>query len=151
MAAEARHQGIGTEADVRAFVGDNNFLRGLAYYRRGAVFDTLRRNGTLLARSRGSGSNEYRIAARLDEEGAIEHAHCTCPVGGGGRCKHVAAVLLAWLHAPGTFRDLEDARRVLRRRTKAELIALVDEFLRREPDLQLLIDAPRLHAPPPKG
>ncbi|HUG90996.1 MAG TPA: SWIM zinc finger family protein [Planctomycetaceae bacterium] len=147
MAVWAR-QGIVTERDIRDFVGDNSFLRGLAYYRRGAVFDTLRRGGTLLARSRGSGKNEYRIELRLDDAGAVEQAHCTCPVGGDGRCKHVAAVLLKWLHSPDVFRDLEDARRVLRRRTKAELIALVDEFLRREPELQLLIEAPRVHVPP---
>ena len=150
MAAAARDQGIVTESGIRDFVGDNHYLRGLAYFRRGAVYDTLRRNDTLLARSQGSGTNEYRVEVRLDE-GMPARAHCTCPVGRDGRCKHVAAVLLTWLRAPQDFRDLETACRALRRCTKAQLIELLAEMLRRQPDLQILVERPRLHTPHTKG
>lgn len=65
-----------------------------------------------------------------------------CPVGEGGYCKHVAAVLLAWCHRSEQFRPLDDLDDGLERRTKAELVALVKQMLRREPDLELLLDVP---------
>src|SRR5204862_750896 len=96
---------------------------------------------TLQARCQGSQPEPYRVRVTL-EAGEVSDAHCSCPVGGGGACKHVAAVLLAWVHTPAVFRDAEPIEEALQRRSKEELIALIRQMLRRQPDLEMLLEAP---------
>src|SRR5438046_357196 len=87
------------ERDIRALVGDPRFDRGQACFAAGAVFDPRRSGPALRARCEGSGGEWYRLEATLDVRG-VSHARCSCPVGAEGDCKHVAAMLLAWQHAP---------------------------------------------------
>ena len=89
---------------IRKRVGDTSFSKGQAYHARGAVFGTAcEENGPLRAKCRGSRSSAYEQEVRLDGDRIVD-ASCTCPVGGAGTCKHVAAVLLAWLETPEAFR-----------------------------------------------
>jgi hypothetical protein len=60
----------------------------------------------------GSAAQPYRVTATLTTSGGIAASTGSCPV--GGRCKHVAALLLAWL-APRRGRPLRRrSRRVYR-------------------------------------
>lgn len=124
--------------DIRDWVGAQSFQRAQRYFRDGAVLETLRRGTTLKARCEGSQPEPYQVEATLSVKG-IADAHCSCPVGGGGRCKHVAAALLAWAHNPEDFVEMEDIDSALERRSKGELIVLIKQMLRQEPDVESLL------------
>ncbi|HLE80549.1 MAG TPA: SWIM zinc finger family protein, partial [Dehalococcoidia bacterium] len=127
--------------DIRHWVDGQSFQRGQQYFRDGAVLDHRRRGMKLKALCEGSLPSPYRVEADFDSQG-ITAAHCSCPVGASGRCKHVAALLLAWEHYPEEFTELQDIDASLERRSKAELIALVKQILRQEPELETLLETP---------
>ncbi len=54
---------------------------------------------TLKALCQGSAASPYRVEVTFSQKG-IASTNCSCPVGAGGYCKHVAALLLTWLHEP---------------------------------------------------
>jgi uncharacterized Zn finger protein len=126
---------------IRARVGEQSFRRGQQYFRDGAIFDARRQGRTLKARCLGQSGGPYRLHATLGEQGIIE-ADCSCPVGDGGYCKHVAALLLTWRERPGEFAEVEKLEAALERRSKAELVALVKQMLRQQPDLESLLETP---------
>jgi uncharacterized Zn finger protein len=136
-----------TEKTIRSRVGERSLALGERYFRDGSVFNTRRQGRTLKARCQGSRDEAYRVEVTLGDKGVAE-ASCSCPVGGGGHCKHVAAVLLAWRHEPDEFTEVEELDRALGRRSKEELIVLVKQMLRRQPDLELLLDMPLPGAAP---
>ncbi|HWQ11768.1 MAG TPA: SWIM zinc finger family protein [Roseiflexaceae bacterium] len=129
-----------TEADVRRWAGDASVQRGRPYVP-DALFNLRRTGRTLKAGCEGSAPHPYRVEATLGARG-VESARCTCPVGGDGRCKHVAALLLAWIADPLSFAEVEDTTAALERRSKEELVALVRLMLARYPDLELLLELP---------
>ncbi len=128
-----------TKADVRAYIYGAYFERGVGYYHRGNIFDTVRRGNRLEAHCHGSMPNPYRVVAELGE-GGIVWDDCSCPIGGG--CKHVAALLLTWVHQPEAFTTKEEVDALLENKSKTELIALVQEMLKRAPELDILLDLP---------
>jgi uncharacterized Zn finger protein len=88
-----------TQTDISAWVGEPAFARSRSYGER--LIDQRRTGLVLKARCQGSSAQPYRVAATLGPSGGIAASTCSCPV--GGRCKHVAALLLAWLAAPDAF------------------------------------------------
>jgi uncharacterized Zn finger protein len=130
-----------SEQEILERVGGRSFERGRSYFRNGAIFDARRQGMTLKARCRGSSAAAYRVEVTLDATG-IDEAACSCPVGGGGYCKHVAALLLTWLARPEAFDEVEEIDAALARRSKEELIALVKQMLRQEPELEALLETP---------
>jgi uncharacterized Zn finger protein len=126
-----------TETDIRDFVGDRNFLLGQQYARRGAVTDTRHQGMTLKARCQGSRPDAYRVEVTFDREG-IEDANCSCPV--GYVCKHIAALLLVWRQQPEEFVEQQDVDVLLEQCSKPELISLIKKMLRREPDLEMMLE-----------
>lgn len=88
-----------THADIQRWVGSASFQKGMPYFSRGAIYDTRLQGQTLKAHCRGSQAASYTLQATLSPAG-IASTNCSCPVGAGGRCKHVAALLLTWVDAP---------------------------------------------------
>lgn len=140
--------------DVREWVGERSYQLGRQYFRDGAL-SRLRRDGlTLKGRCQGTASQPYRVEATLGRKG-IERAQCSCPVGDGGRCKHVGALLVAWLEATEDFVAVEALDTTLARLQPAELLALLRRLLRRFPDaeewleleLPMLLGGPATEAP----
>jgi hypothetical protein len=130
-----------TRGDVHAWVGETMLQRGAPYV--GDALFNLRRTGRALkARCQGTASQPYRVEATIKAEGGIERDDCTCPV--GGRCKHVAALLLAWLDDPDAFAEVAETEvdTALEGRSKAELIALIHQMLARFPELESLLSMP---------
>ena len=125
---------------IAAWVGPRSFQLGRSYFENEAVFDLRRQGGSLKARCQGSMPQPYRLRVAFGPEG-IEAADCSCPVGGGGHCKHVGALLLAWLDQPDAFREVAELDADLERRGKGELIALIKRMLRLQPDLETLLEA----------
>lgn len=129
------------EHDIRERVGDQNYQRGLGYFRNDAITSPRREGSALKARCWGTADEPYRVSVTF-ADGKIDQAECSCPVGYGGACKHVAALLLTWQARPGDFVEVEELAASLERRTKPELIALIDHMLRRDPDLESLLELP---------
>lgn len=129
------------ERAIRARVSDQSFVRGRAYARKGMIFDPRREGDRLRARCRGSSGGPYRVEATLGPTG-VAAADCSCPVGDGGYCKHVAALLLTWRDQPAAFRETAGVDANLEQRSTAELVALVKQMLRHQPDLERLLETP---------
>jgi uncharacterized Zn finger protein len=130
-----------TAKHIRQWVGDRSFTLGQRYFDDEAISQARRRGTTLEARCQGSRDEAYRVSVTFKGQ-KIEQAECSCPVGDGGRCKHVAALLLTWRARPEAFREAEELDAALQRRSKEELIALIRQMLRREPDLESLLELP---------
>ena len=129
------------EGIVSNWVGLRNLQLGRSYFGNGAVFDLRRQGGSLKAYCQGSMTRPYRLYIVFDA-GGIEEAHCSCPVGTGGHCKHIGALLLAWSKQPDAFREVAELDAALEERTKEELIALIRQMLQLQPDLEILLEVP---------
>jgi uncharacterized Zn finger protein len=130
-----------TQEDIERRVGSASFQKGQTYYSQGMIVKAHLNGQTIQARCYGSQAAFYQVQATLGPQ-QIQSADCSCPVGAGGRCKHVAALLLTWLNDPDRFQESESLDVALEKRSKAELIALIRVMLEREPDLKVLLDLP---------
>jgi uncharacterized Zn finger protein len=120
-----------SEADIRARCDEKVYQRGLSYWRGGAVQHP-RVSGTRLE-ARIQGTTSYRTWAEMRGKQLI--TGCSCPYDWGGDCKHIAALLLAWVHAPETFTRVEEVSKLLEKLSKEKLIALLLEVFDIYPDL----------------
>jgi uncharacterized Zn finger protein len=125
-----------TEQQIRAIASPESFSRGMSYYHDGAIHRPVRRGRTLIADC--AGTSLYRVTVELDKQG-VGTTSCTCPYEWGGACKHIVALLLTWLNAPKDFQTQDDATALLASMSKEQLIELVENVLRREPDFYDLI------------
>jgi len=130
-----------TEENMQRWIGEPSFGRGLRYYLQGRILNPRRQAETLKALCSGSQPEPYRVEIRLSPQGIV-WGHCSCPVGGAGRCKHAAALLLTWLHEPEAFHELESMETSLARRSKKELVTLIFKMIGRYPDLEVLLELP---------
>lgn len=128
-----------SEETISAWVGSRSFQLGLSYFEDEAVSDLRRQGSSLKAYCQGSMPQPYRLRVAFGAQGIAE-ADCSCPVGGGGHCKHVGALLLTWLERPDAFRAVAELDAELEQRSKAELIALIKQMLRYQPDLETLLE-----------
>lgn len=139
-----------TAAKVRDWVGERSARLGREYVEDGAVSDATIRGRKLCAKVQGTAYQPYRVSVTFDGDGVMTSADCSCPVGDGGGCKHVGAVLLAWADDPSSFEPVEPAHKRLEELDKPALIALIQQMLRREPDLEALLSMP-LPGTSPRG
>jgi SWIM zinc finger len=126
-----------SEQDILNLFSGTTFQRGQQYFSREAIFDTRRQGMTLKAHCAGSHSNVYRVEVTFGS-GGIESVVCSCPV--GSYCKHVVALLLTWSAQPEKFTEQEELDAILAECDKAELINLIKQMLRRDPDLEVLLE-----------
>ncbi len=127
--------------DIQAWVGPGSLRKGKSYFDRGTIIEPRRQGMTLKASCLGTSAASYRVEVAIDDDG-ISVAECSCPVGFGGHCKHVAALLLTWLNTPEAFKEIADFDTSLEQRSQAELIALIRQMLQRYPDLEYLLELP---------
>lgn len=130
-----------TESQIRAWVDSGSFKRGWGYFENGHILNPRRQGNTLKARCLGSMPDPYRLQVTLGKEGMMM-GDCSCPVGAGGHCKHVVAMLLTWLHDSEAFLEIEDLETSLQRRSKGELVTIVKRMIDRYPDLEPLLELP---------
>ena len=130
-----------TISDVERWVGPASFQRGQSYFKHGHIFNTRCQGSTLKAQCHGSQIQPYRVEVTLGPAG-IASGECSCPVGGGGHCKHAAALLLEWVNDPSVFQEVPELETLLAGRSQAELIALICKMLARYPDLEALLELP---------
>lgn len=130
-----------SEKDIREWVSAASFERGYGYFQNGAILDARRQGMLLKSLCEGSQDRSYRVQVTFDEDG-ISEAHCSCPVGDSGHCKHVAALLLTYLNHHDDFREVEELDTALGQRTKEELIVLIKQMMARRPELEGLLEIP---------
>ena len=128
-----------TEAHVRRLASEQSFERGEEYYEAGAITDPVRQGMELRAECEGSQYQSYRVRATLTPDG-IASAACSCPYDWGGACKHLVALLLTYVHEPGSFRSMESLEAMLESRSKEQLIALIGQMIQRDPNLLSLVE-----------
>jgi uncharacterized Zn finger protein len=130
-----------SSSQIRDWVGVTSLARGDAYFE-GKAIDHARLQGTTLkALCQGSQPQPYRVEVTFEAQG-IASAGCSCPLGDGGHCQHVAALLLAWMHAPEDFAPQQPPEDRLEEMSKADLITLIRRMFKVDPDLEDLLDLP---------
>ncbi|GAA5437184.1 hypothetical protein M8445_14740 [Deinococcus aquaticus] len=87
-----------------------------------------------ILRASAYGQERYSVSATIDR-GQVQGAACSCPVGGDGRCKHVAALLARAVASPADFRKLPLLDAALDALDAPALRAVIRRMLSREPDL----------------
>lgn len=91
--------------DVVDWVGPREVQKAGPYL--GRLSRLYLQGGALRGEAQCSDVHPYRM--RVEPAGrGIGRAFCSCPVGSGGRCKHVAALLLKYLKEPGGLRAQGD-------------------------------------------
>ncbi len=128
-----------TEAHIRNLAVAPSFERGQAYYRDGAVLDPICQESRLRAQCEGSDYEPYQVSATL-AKGGIAETSCTCPYDYGGICKHIVALLLTYIHKPQSFRFIPPLGKLLAGRSQEELITLIGEMIKIEPELLSLVE-----------
>ncbi|MBZ9716104.1 SWIM zinc finger family protein [Deinococcus multiflagellatus] len=125
---------------ARAHVGAHEWRKGQPYVAGLTALSAQPDGDTVTLSGIARGQERYRVQATV-RAGAVEAAHCSCPVGGGGGCKHVAALLARAAGAPEDFEAWPDLDATLAALSADDLRALVRRLLRREPDLTRLVVA----------
>jgi len=127
-----------SRSDVRDWTEQRFYDRGETYFRQDRIQRPRREGRTLKAECQGSRPGPYHLEATLHDDG-IAAAECSCPVGGGGRCKHVVALLLTWVEAPEEFSDRDPLEQTVQELSKDALAQLVLEMVERHPGLERLV------------
>jgi hypothetical protein len=137
-----------SEVDVENWVGARPFQKGYRYFEDEAIMNPRRRGQSLIAECQGTQPAPYRVEIRLGADGILEGS-CTCSAGEGGHCKHAAALLLSWMHQPEMFVEVPELEHMLENRSRAELIALIQQMVSRHPDLEQLLELSTLSSVSP--
>ena len=134
-----------TESVIRAGAGPESFHRGEEYYRDGAISNTAIQGALLSGECAGTYAPYYRVQVELDEAGIAE-ASCTCPYEFGGYCKHIVALLLAYLHHPKSFAARKAPAELLSDLDHNDLVVILTKLMQEQPELydriEVLISVP---------
>jgi uncharacterized Zn finger protein len=123
-----------TEATIRNLTTAQSFSRGQAYLRDGAVLEIEQRDDFLLAEVEGSEYEPYQVRVRLDG-GVVMDAECACPYDWGGYCKHIVAVLLAFVQQPDRVTERTPVVSLLSDLDREALVNLLTDLLATHPHL----------------
>jgi len=130
-----------TKSDILQWTDEVYFQRGQKYFEREAIYEQRRQGMAIKSKCSGTQAPFYRQEVLFDSKG-IKSAECSCPVGDGGYCKHVVALLLTWVNDLDSFQEVESIDIILDKRSKPELIALIKQMLEQEPDFESLLELP---------
>jgi superfamily II DNA or RNA helicase len=88
-----------TQEHIREVVTREIWHRGYNYFKHNAVLSLNHNDYTISASVRGTANYPYQVHI-VESDQQISHTSCTCPYSSrwGWVCKHIVAVLLAWIH-----------------------------------------------------
>ena len=136
-----------TEQKIRAFVGEQNFLKVQQGVRDGAIVNPEQQAMALKAYCYGSLPEPFRVQVTFDGSG-ITASLCSCsggtPASGNRGCEHAAALVLAWHEQPEAFTQMDDIDTILERQSKAQLMTLIKQLLRKQPEVEWQLTMPPL-------
>jgi len=125
---------------IRAGASSESFRRGEEYYREGVLSNTTIQGTLLRGECAGTYAPYYRIQVELDQVG-IADASCTCLYEYGGYCKHIVALLLAYVHHPRSFAVRKAPAELLADLEHDDLTAILTKLIQEQPDLYDRIEA----------
>jgi len=123
------------EADIERLVGRRSLRSGQEYFENRAVVDAYRQDLLLKGSCLGSKREPYHVEVRFDDR-TVASAHCSCPVGKHGHCKHVAALLLCWVQSPETFKEASAWEEALGRYSRRQLLDILRQLVQQQPGLK---------------
>jgi uncharacterized Zn finger protein len=129
-----------TESMIRAGTSPESFRRGEEYYREGAISNTTIQGNLLSGECAGTYAPYYRVQVELDEAG-IARVSCTCLYEYGGYCKHIVALMLAYMHRPKSFTLRKAPAELLADLDRDDLVAILTKLIQEQPDLYDRIEA----------
>jgi uncharacterized Zn finger protein len=129
-----------TESMIRAGASPESFRRGEEYHREGAISNTTIQGTLLSGECAGTYAPYYRVQVELDEAG-IADASCTCLYEYGGYCKHIVALLLAYMRHPKSFTVRKEPAELLADQDQNDLTAILTKLIQEQPDLYDRIEA----------
>ncbi len=120
-------------AQLEALCKPQTFRQATRYAQSAHMVDRFRIGPAISARFHGT---RGIYSTRIDVSGRVLTFECTCPLAGArDPCKHVVALGLAWLEAPGTFHDLDLTLARFAHMKKGELITAVRQAAQRMPEI----------------
>lgn len=129
-----------TESMIRAGASPESFRRGEEYYRGSAISNTFIHGMLLSGECAGTYVPYYRVQVELDQAG-IADASCTCLYEYGGYCKHIVALLLAYLRHPKSFAVRKAPAELLSDLDHNDLTTILTKLIQEQPDLYDRIEA----------
>ena len=112
---------------------DEILERGRRYFEEDRVDDPIIVDGVVLAKVHGTAT----YSVEVDPENMM--FRCSCPYFDTyGNCKHLAALLYKLADDP-EVESLDETRRILERKSKKELVALLNSIMRAEPKFRHLL------------
>ncbi|MFB6231157.1 MAG: SWIM zinc finger domain-containing protein [Salinibacter sp.] len=127
-----------SHSDVRDWTKQRFYERGETYFQQDRIQRPRREGRTLKAECQGSRPDPYHLEVEFHDDG-IARAECSCPVGGGGRCKHVVALLLTWVESPEAVSEQDPLTQTVEELSQETLARLVLDMVERHPDLERLV------------
>lgn len=121
-----------------AWSGEHEWRKGQSYVRHLTGLSARPEGAATVLRGTAYGQEPYQVRATL-EGGEVVSARCSCPVGGGGHCKHVAALLARAVEEPRSFAGVPELSEVLEGLSVPELHRLLARMLDRAPELEALV------------
>lgn len=125
---------------VRVGSTPESFRRGEEYQREGAISNTTIQGTVLSGECAGTYAPYYRVQVELDEAG-IADTSCTCLYEYAGYCKHIVALLLAYLHHPKSFTVRKEPAELLADLDQNDLTAILTKLIQEQPELYDRIEA----------
>lgn len=126
-----------TEPEVARLFDPRIYERGREYYAGGRLRRAIVYHDNLMADVKGTLPEDYHVSVDVREGKVI--ASCTCPYA-FGYCKHIAAVLYAWVQRPSLFRDLSRSEAQLKQLGRDEIVEIVIDMVRYDPDVLYVIN-----------
>lgn len=110
---------------IKNYVGLSSFQKGESYASHQAIKLGKIKNCVITAVCQGHEFDPYTVQVIFNDQG-IEQSYCSCPVGAGGKCKHIAALLLTWHDHPEEFAEWQEIRKHLKDYDSNALLELID-------------------------
>ena len=123
-----------TESMIPPGANSESVRHGEEYHREGAISNTNIQGTLLSGECAGTYAPYYRVQVELDEAG-IADASCTCLYEYGGYCKHIVALLLAYIHRPKSLTVRKAPEELLADFDHNDLTAILTKLIQEQPDL----------------
>jgi uncharacterized Zn finger protein len=134
-----------TESIIRARADRQTFERGQTLHRNHAIANPTIQGSTLKGECAGTQAPYYTVRVELDG-GGVRTASCTCPDARGVSCKHIVALLLAYVDKPGQFAQRKEPQELLAGLTREQMLALLTKLLHERPELSDWLETSLTHA-----
>ena len=123
-------------------IGSASFMRAQTYVRDGSIVNLRQSGQQLKAHCHEYMGPPYQVDIKFFADEII--SSCSCPMGNGGRCKHVGATLILWQEEPNSFRPVKSLAESLNQRSKSELLLFLHQLMNDDPFLATRLEVPRL-------